>query len=183
MVKVMRRDLYYSTCSLLLICRYIDANKIKLQIETDDLMKLMDGIMKTDLIKNFVAQIIPRSESKTGIYNNPYHPEDDFANHESTQEKNKQDESGNFKPYSERNSTYESKIEMENDNFILGQDEKYEENITSLNNFSVENDNMKTEIDLPKEISRKHSSREMLDDTHNFKRMQKRFILKKSQNV
>lgn len=161
--------IYFNICLLVLIFQNTEANKIKLQIETDDLMKLLNVIMKTEMFKGLAAEIIQRSATKkNGAYNNPYHPEDDTITNNNSEDKEDQ-KFKNLYPFNKETKIVESKLEKENDNYVLAQDNKSAEKQSS---YSKE----KTLVNE----SRKHNGKEKVEDMHNFKRMQKRFELKKS---
>lgn len=164
----------------LLILHNTKAKKIKLEIETDDLIKLMDGIMKTEMFKNVANQIIQRSVKRNyGLYN-PYHPEDkaisneDFKKTEKETSRKNEQKSRNIYFDNNDNSLIESKIEKENSNYMKTQDDKSAEKQFFYSNSDSKDNN------IINETSRKHIRKEKYSDMHNFKKLQKRFKLMKS---
>lgn len=57
-----------------------NAKDIKIQIDPDDILKIINGMMSAETVKKFATQLAQRElEHGTG-YKNPYHPEDDLVN-------------------------------------------------------------------------------------------------------
>lgn len=169
----------FCLCSLLFVFQNINANSIKLQIETDDLIKVLNGIMKTVMFQNFAAQLNRRSQSNTIKYNNPYHPEDDTDIVDNTQEIYERDKqkSRNLKLDDTQIFLSESQIDTENKNYILSEYKTDEDMLLRSNNIPRTNQ-LITDADIEKELQ--NNGAEKHDDMHNFNHMQKRFLLKKS---
>ncbi|PZC86136.1 hypothetical protein B5X24_HaOG213094 [Helicoverpa armigera] len=53
---------------------------MKIEIDTDDIMKLFEGVLSSNTVKNFAQQLIERDVARRSGYKNPYHPEDDLVN-------------------------------------------------------------------------------------------------------
>uniref|UniRef100_A0A2H1WW78 SFRICE_033507 n=1 Tax=Spodoptera frugiperda TaxID=7108 RepID=A0A2H1WW78_SPOFR len=64
----------------LLTCLAINGKKIKIQIESEDVLKIFDGVVNSETIKNFAQQLVHRGISQHSGLTNPYHPEDDLVN-------------------------------------------------------------------------------------------------------
>lgn len=101
----------------------VNGSSINIQIEADDIVKLISGFMSSDTFKKLTHDAIQRSVTHTDKYMNPYHPEDgvevkydgkiDSENLKNVKEQTqlKQDENNN-------NSQLELSLEKENDIFL-----------------------------------------------------------------
>lgn len=65
----------------MVICSYstIDGKTLKFKIDSDDVVKILNGLLNLDTFKNFATQIIQRNVGKHVGYSNPFHPEDDLV--------------------------------------------------------------------------------------------------------
>ncbi|XP_022826240.1 uncharacterized protein LOC111356196 [Spodoptera litura] len=74
----MKLFLYFTTGLLTLLA--INGKKIKIQIESEDVLRIFDGVVNSETLRNFAQQLVQRGISKQNGVKNPYHPEDDLVN-------------------------------------------------------------------------------------------------------
>lgn len=92
----------------------LHAKTIKLQIDSDDLLKILDGFMNSATVKKFTDQMMQRTAFKFGTYSNPYHPEDTV---------------NNVDVENARNAAIEAKLEKANANFLSDSGELSEDEL------------------------------------------------------
>jgi hypothetical protein len=91
----------------------LSAKEIKIQIDSNDLFKLVGGIVNSDNFRKFAEQIVKRTAMKYGTYNNPYHPEDNIVENFDTE-----------------NAAIEAHLEEENNNFISGGEDRSDDQLS-----------------------------------------------------
>ncbi|KAF9409580.1 hypothetical protein HW555_011112 [Spodoptera exigua] len=214
----------------------IDCKKIKIQIESDDLLKIFDGVINSETLTNFAQQLVQRGISKHRGVRNPYHPEDDLVNRFDTIV-DKEQRSPGKRPFlidltnpHRGIQNVKRETEVPNHNVVVNKhtettkDPLDQENELFLSGNEVANDDILTEIELPyiplndievkakndaiiekdatikqinKEIKNTSDTKqiiltrkdehnkglEFIDDRSNFKPIQKRFALKKSEST
>ncbi|CAH0674008.1 unnamed protein product [Spodoptera exigua] len=229
------QPIFYFTTGLLTLLA-IDCKKIKIQIESDDLLKIFDGVINSETLTNFAQQLVQRGISKHRGVRNPYHPEDDLVNRFDTIV-DKEQRSPGKRPFlidltnpHRGIQNVKRETEVPNHNVVVNKhtettkDPLDQENELFLSGNEVANDDILTEIELPyiplndievkakndaiiekdatikqinKEIKNTSDTKqiiltrkdehnkglEFIDDRSNFKPIQKRFALKKSEST
>lgn len=169
-----------------------DSKGIKIQFEPDDILKILNGVINSQTVKNFASQIVQRGFSKSMGYNNPYHPEDDLVNtFDATVDKEKKQLQMSPKYNILRNANLDP-LDKDNDNFILGNDVISDDALTDIDHPSKPVIKATEQVsDKPNEVqkkivdsvqsqrilTRKDNKQEYKDDRLNFKSVQKRFLL------
>lgn len=192
-------DLFLAPCTLLLYYSSIVAKNVKVEIDSDDLVKIINSLLKTDTFRRIAEEIDLKSKHKiSGAYYNPYHPEDGYLNESldlknninlTTQTLLKSQSPSIILESTEINKIIsDTDLEQENDNFILSQAKREEERITaSLKNFGEINNDIKginesKIIDMEvKNMARKRTDKNRSD--RRYKVFQKRFELAKNSNT
>ncbi|CAG9787203.1 unnamed protein product [Diatraea saccharalis] len=106
---------YSSTIACIFIClNIINSKEIKIKIDSNDLLKIVSGLINSDNFKKLADQIVQRTAMKYGSYNNPYHPEDNIVDN--------LDEKPNY--------DINTKLDEENDKYVEGGEEKAEDQLT-----------------------------------------------------
>lgn len=152
---------------------------IKIQIDSDDVMKIVEGIMKSRTFRDVAAEMVERSNLKRGIYNNPYHPEDDKSDSVEIGIKRKQvknSEENGAKVKLNKLKQSDDKIEKDNENYILDGVHISEDELETID-IDTEKITLSTTSTTPISTNNKNSK---INDLQNFKNMQKRFVLKHS---
>uniref|UniRef100_A0A2A4JMU8 Uncharacterized protein n=1 Tax=Heliothis virescens TaxID=7102 RepID=A0A2A4JMU8_HELVI len=178
-----------------------NGKKIKIVIDTDDILKIFQGALNSDTIKKFAHQLIERDVAKRSGYKNPFHPEDDLVNTFDT---------ALYKPKKVNKISKEIKdesvasidgatidIDKENDDFFLNNevvsDDMLTENEIPVNYKANKSRNTSKKrkvitrkaVDkiISKRVSiRKDGNQTHHDDRQNYKPRQTRFAVKESEN-
>ncbi|XP_063827046.1 uncharacterized protein LOC135076524 [Ostrinia nubilalis] len=166
---------------LVALCPFVttlNASEIKIQIDTNDLLKLLSGFMSSELIRKFANQMVQRTAIKYGSYNNPYHPEDNIVN--------------NMEAENAANALIDANLEKDNDNFLSGDEEKNEDQFSETEKSKNGNVGMNTKEkttkteNITKERSKypllpdRFENKEAKENKKNLKYNQRRYVLKGS---
>ncbi|XP_047025631.1 uncharacterized protein LOC124634226 [Helicoverpa zea] len=123
-----------------------NGKKMKIVIDTDDIMKLFEGVLSSNTIKNFAQQLIERDVARRSGYKNPYHPEDDLVNTFDTTDLVKRKVSNDLRTEKKDrtiSTTQADSLEKQNDDYFLN-NEVLSDDVLTENEMPVNYTDLKT---------------------------------------
>lgn len=187
----------------------IEGKSINIKIDPDDVVKILNELMNSDIFKNFVTHVIQRSMGKYIGFDNPFHPEDHLVSslqaaliqeHKRVKHKNKPSMNTNLDSLDKENENFVD--DHMSDDVFSGKEvirmSEVRPNITSILKqrplvaklvHVLKSTNVVKKMNNftanEREMSKKDSLpvRIQRDDRANFKPIQTRFITKKRKDI